>query len=105
VLRELASILEPLGAGDLRAGGSGGADISPLRADGVPQFSFRQDATRYFDWHHTANDTFDKIEPESLDRMTAAVAAFAWVAASHESPFERIPADKRAEDPPARRRK
>ena len=105
VLRELASILEPLGAGDLRAGGAGGADISPLRADGVPQFSFRQDATRYFDWHHTANDTFDKIEPESLDRMTAAVAAFAWVAASHEPPFERIPADKRAEDPPARRRK
>ncbi|MEP6769773.1 MAG: M20/M25/M40 family metallo-hydrolase [Acidobacteriota bacterium] len=103
-LRELAAILEPLGAGDLRAGGSGGADVSPLRADGVPQFSVRQDSSRYFDWHHTANDTFDKIEPESMDRNAAAVAAFAWTAASVDPPFERIPEDKRAEPPRARRR-
>jgi Zn-dependent M28 family amino/carboxypeptidase len=95
VVREIASLLEPLGAGTLKAGGFGGADISRLILSGIPLFSVSQDASRYFDWHHTSNDTFDKIEPESLDRMTAAVAAFAYVAASVPEPFERIPVEKR----------
>ncbi|MEO8192032.1 MAG: M28 family peptidase [Acidobacteriota bacterium] len=103
VLRELAAILAPLGAGELRPGGSGGADVSPLRADGVPQFSVRQDTSRYFDWHHSANDTFDKIEPGEMDRNAAAVAAFAWTAASVAAPFDRIPEDKRTDPPRARR--
>ncbi len=97
-LREIVGILDPLGAGSLVAAGSGGTDISPLRADGVPQFSIHQDSSRYFDWHHTSNDTFDKVEPENMDRNAAAVAAFAWVAASLDIPFEKIPADRRAEE-------
>ncbi|HMA16870.1 MAG TPA: M28 family peptidase, partial [Thermoanaerobaculia bacterium] len=92
---EIAALLEPLGAGALKAGGLGGADTSSLVLSGVPLFSVSQDASRYFDWHHTANDTFDKIEPESLDRMTAAVAVFAYVAASVPEPIERIPVEKR----------
>ena len=95
LVREIASLLEPLGAGDVRSTGAGGADIARLILAGVPLFSVRQDASRYFDWHHTSNDTFDKIEPESLDRMTAAVAAFAYVAASVPEPFEKIPVEKR----------
>lgn len=104
-LRDFLETLAPLGVTELRSGGSGGADISPLRADGVPQFSFRQDTSTYFDFHHSANDTFDRIEPASLDRMAAAVAAFAYFAASTPSPFERIPEGKRKEDEPRRRRK
>jgi hypothetical protein len=94
-IAEIAELLEPLGAGTLEAGGTGGADISRLVLSGVPLFSVSQDASRYFDWHHTANDTFDKIDPEALDRVTAAVAAFAYVAASVPEPFERIPIEKR----------
>jgi hypothetical protein len=92
---EIAALLEPLGAGALKAGGLGGADTSSLVLSGVPLFSVSQDASRYFDWHHTANDTFDKIETDSLDRMTAAVAVFGYVAASLDQPFERIPKEKR----------
>jgi hypothetical protein len=92
---EIAALLEPLGAGALKAGGLGGADTSSLVLSGVPLFSVSQDASRYFDWHHTANDTFDKIETDSLDRMTAAVAVFGYVAASVDQPFERIPKEKR----------
>lgn len=103
ILRELVAVLAPLGVVDLKPGGSGGTDVSPLRADGVPQVSFRQDSSRYFDWHHTANDTFDKIVPASLDRMVGAVAAFAFVAASTPAPFERVPEDKRVEEVPRRR--
>ncbi len=103
-LRELKELLAPIGVTDLTEGGAGGADTSPLRADGVPQFSFRQDASRYFDWHHTSNDTFDKISPASMDRMAAATAAFAFVAASTPEPFERIPEEKRSDERRARKR-
>jgi carboxypeptidase Q len=95
LMKEISSLLEPLGASALTPDGLGGADISPLVLSGVPLFSVRQEASRYFDLHHTPNDTFDKIDIPSLDKMTAAVAAFAYVAASMKEPFEKIPAEKR----------
>jgi Zn-dependent M28 family amino/carboxypeptidase len=95
LVKEISALLEPLGATGLKKDRAGGADISRLVAAGVPQFSVGQDASRYFDWHHTANDTFDKIEPESLDRVTAAVAVFAYIATSVPEPFEKIPQDQR----------
>jgi carboxypeptidase Q len=104
-LRSLLETLAPLGVGALESGGSGGVDVGPLREDGVPQFSFQQDRSTYFDFHHTANDTFDRIEPGPLDRMAAATAAFAYFAATTPEPFERIPAEKRKEEEPKRRRR
>ena len=95
VIAAIGQLLEPLGAGVLQGNGGGGADIGSLREAGVPLFSIRQDVSRYFDYHHTANDTFDKIEPEALDRNVAAVAAFAWIAASLPQELERIPPEKR----------
>jgi len=92
---EIAALLAPLGASQVTSTGAGGADISRLVLAGVPLFSVRQDASRYFDWHHSANDTFDKIDPVPLDRMTAAVAVFTWVAANVPQPFERVPKEKR----------
>jgi carboxypeptidase Q len=97
LLKAIARILEPIGAGALKADGGGGADIGPLKDAGVPLFAAIQDTSRYFDFHHTANDTFDKIEPEALDRMVASVAVFAWVAAMAPEPFEKIPEEKRTE--------
>jgi carboxypeptidase Q len=95
LVREIAGLLQPLGGNDVSSTGAGGADISRLVLAGVPLFSVRQDASRYFDWHHTANDTFDKIVPEELDSVTAAVAVFAYLAASVPEPFERIPVERR----------
>jgi carboxypeptidase Q len=91
LLTTIAKILEPIGAGALKADGGGGADIGPLRAAGVPLFAALQDTSTYFDFHHSANDTFDKIEPAALDRVVATAAVFAWVAATAPEPFERIP--------------
>lgn len=45
---------------------SGGPDISVLKAQGVPTGSLHQDGTDYFDYHHTPNDTLDKVDPDSL---------------------------------------
>ncbi len=95
-VKEVAAILEPLGAGTLSEGGAG-ADTSPLKIAGVPMFMVRQDSSRYFDYHHTANDTFDKIDPEGLDANVAAVVVVAYCAASAPELPERIPLEKRGE--------
>lgn len=44
----------------------GGPDVSVLPALGVPVFALKQDGTYYFDYHHTPNDTLDKIHPEDI---------------------------------------
>jgi carboxypeptidase Q len=98
LIREIAAILAPMGAGEAIPRGSGGTDVAPLRQAGVPVFSVRQDSSRYFDYHHTANDTFDKVVPASLDRMVAAVSAFAYVAAEIPEPFEKIPPEARKKE-------
>ncbi|SNY54585.1 Zn-dependent amino- or carboxypeptidase, M28 family [Arsukibacterium tuosuense] len=47
---------------------SGGPDVSVLKAMGVPVASLQQDGTDYFDFHHTPNDTLDKIDPAALQQ-------------------------------------
>jgi Zn-dependent M28 family amino/carboxypeptidase len=94
-LSAVAKLLEPLGASSLRKGGAGGADTSPMLPAGVPLFGLRQDSSTYFDFHHSADDTFDKIEPASLDKAAAAVAAMAYAVADlpgiHARPAEPAP--------------
>ena len=65
----------------------GGADIGPLAQAGVPVFRLAQDGTRYFDLHHTANDTLDKIDPEQLSQNVAAWAALIWLIADSDVEF------------------
>jgi hypothetical protein len=47
----------------------------------VPVFQLKQDGTDYFDYHHTADDTLDKIDPEALKQNIAAWAVVAFLAA------------------------
>jgi hypothetical protein len=70
----------------------GGADLIPLTPARVPVVSLAQDGTYYFDLHHTANDTLDKIDPKDLDQNVASWAAVAWVAADLPGDFGRAPA-------------
>ena len=46
-----------------------------------------QDGTDYFDWHHTANDTLDKVDAQALDQQVAAYAVLAYLAAQAEGDF------------------
>ncbi len=66
---------------------SGGADVGPLAQAGVPVFRLAQDGTRYFDLHHTANDTLDKIDPEQLSQNVAAWAGLIWLIADSDVTF------------------
>ncbi|MGX9462426.1 M20/M25/M40 family metallo-hydrolase [Shewanella sp. A14] len=63
---------------------SGGPDVSILPALGVPVASLNQDGTDYFDYHHTPNDTLDKIDPKKLAQSAAAYVQFAYMMAQSE---------------------
>jgi Zn-dependent M28 family amino/carboxypeptidase len=94
LVTELGAALAPFGLGEVKKGG-GGADISPMRAVGVPVFSPVQDTARYFDIHHTADDTFDKIDREELNTGVATIAALLYTLAQTDAPIERIPEGER----------
>lgn len=80
-IRELASaLLAPLGASAIGPGGSG-VDVSFIVKEGVIGLGHRVDAPRYFDYHHSPADTFDKVDPEALARNVAAVAVIAYLIA------------------------
>jgi Zn-dependent M28 family amino/carboxypeptidase len=65
----------------------GGTDIGGVKANGTPVVDLQQDATRYFDYHHTANDTMAAIDPEQLRQNVAAYAVFAYLAAEEDWDF------------------
>jgi Zn-dependent M28 family amino/carboxypeptidase len=85
--RAIQQRLAPLGIvpGDNAA--SGGADISALRTAGVPVVDLSQDGSDYFDYHHTPDDTLDKIDPAALRQNVAAFAALAYLAAETDWVF------------------
>ena len=66
---------------------SGGADIGPIVRAGVPVFGLMQDGLRYFDLHHTADDTLDKIDPVQLRQNVAAWAGLIMLAADSDVDF------------------
>ena len=54
-----------------------------------------QDATTYFDYHHSADDTFDKIDPPTLAQATAVFATFAYAVSRSTLDLGRAPPPKR----------
>ena len=85
---QIARLLAPLGIapGSNRQPG-GGPDLYPLIAAGVPTLRLHQDGRDYFDLHHTADDTVDKLDAASLDQNVAAFAVFAWLVADSDVGF------------------
>jgi Zn-dependent M28 family amino/carboxypeptidase len=93
LVERIVQPLEAIDAARVRPRG-GGADISPLEKLGVPVISLTQEIEHYFDYHHTAADTLDKVDPDALNRNVAVMALVAWRLAEQEetlSPLE--PAD------------
>lgn len=82
LLQPLAVILQSQGAGVTRLAAETGSDISLLGAAGVPTFAPIQDSRTYFNYHHTAADTLDKVNPKELQENCAVVAALAYTLAS-----------------------
>jgi carboxypeptidase Q len=85
----IAAILQGSGAGMLNLVEHCGADIGPMEKAGVPAFSPIQDSRFYFNYHHTAADTLDKIVPKELAENAAVVAVLAYALANMEQPLPR----------------
>ncbi|HEX4409079.1 MAG TPA: M28 family peptidase [Xanthobacteraceae bacterium] len=89
----LQRIIAPLGANvDRRAALGSGEDIRELQKAGVPVVSLRQDGLDYFDTHHTADDTLDKIDPKQLNQAVAVWSAFTYLAAASDVDFRGLAA-------------
>ena len=89
IFAPVAAILQQSGAGMLDLVEHCGADIEPLEKAGVPAFSPIQDSRFYFNYHHTAADTLDKIVPKELAENSAVVAVVAYALANMEQPLPR----------------
>jgi len=90
LLRPVLTVLQSLGANALQASSyPPGADIAAMSEAGVPAFGILQDGRRYFDYHHTAADTLDKIVPNELRENAAAMAVMGYALASMKNPLPR----------------
>jgi carboxypeptidase Q len=86
--REATRVLAPLRIHfDPHPATGGGPDVVPLVQRGVPAFRLNQDGTHYFDYHHTEDDTIERIDPPDLDQNAAAWAALLWLIAEWEGDF------------------
>ena len=87
ILQDIGTLLARIDSGTITKGG-GGADIGPIMKEGVPGMGLKVDGTRYFWYHHTAADTFDKVDLDEFNRCVATMAVMAYVVADMD---QRLP--------------
>ncbi len=75
VVDRLAVALAPLGIIRGADAPHGGTDVGPTIATGVAGIDLNQSGLRYFDYHHTPEDTLERIDPEQLRQNVAAWTA------------------------------
>lgn len=88
VLDAIAELLAPADCGLMMSGG-GGADIGPMALDGVPLAGLHPDSSRYFDVHHSANDTLATVNDREVNLAAGAMAALLYVLADLDEPLPR----------------
>lgn len=97
MLKPVLEALAPIGASILKPQeGEVGADIAALQESGVPGFAPLVDSRHYFDYHHTAADTLDKVDPNNLKTQVATMATLAYFLAERKDCLPRIPAESAA---------
>jgi len=77
-LKEFEELFNQYGVDNFIIGGSG-ADIGPLKDGKIILAGLRPDSQRYFDYHHAASDTFDKINKRELELGAAAMTALVYL--------------------------
>ena len=80
ILQDIGTLLYRIDSGKITKGG-GGADIGPIMREGVPGMGLKVDGSRYFWYHHTNADTFDKVDKDEFNRCVATMAVIAYVVA------------------------
>ena len=88
IIKEIHELLKPLKAQNATQGGRA-ADVAPLNDQGVPVMSLKVDNSKYFWYHHTAADTFDKVNFNEFNSCVAAMAIMAYTIADMDKPLPR----------------
>lgn len=89
-LHPVQTVLQSVGAGVMQPTTyPPGADIAAMSEAGVPTFGMLQDSRTYFNYHHTAADTLDKISPADLRENAAAIAVLAYALTNMKEPLSR----------------
>jgi Zn-dependent M28 family amino/carboxypeptidase len=94
-LKPVVHELAPIGATLITQSPEVGADIESMLVTGVPGFGPTQDSRFYFNYHHTAADTFDKVDPQHLGENAAVIAVAAYALADSAVPAPRAGAAAR----------
>ncbi len=72
------NLFEPYLVHYFEKGGSG-ADIGPLKREGMVLAGLRPDSQRYFDYHHAENDTFEFVNKRELELGAATMASLVYL--------------------------
>lgn len=92
VREKIVEALAPLGIGSLGPPASGGPDVRGIiGAQNLAAIDLQQDGTRYFDLHHTPDDTLDKIDPKQLQQNVAAWTTVLSIIANSDVDFTMPP--------------
>ena len=89
LVRQIASLLRPIGADSVTRGG-GGSDIGPIVQLGVPSMSPNVESSRYFWFHHSEGDTVDKLDAREMAQCVAAFAVMIYVVADMPDRLPRV---------------
>jgi Iap family predicted aminopeptidase len=88
LLRPVQDVLSSFGANLLTpVEFSPGADLAGMAKASIPTLGIMQDGRTYFNYHHTAADTLDKVDPQSLRENAAAMAVMAYALANMKHPL------------------
>jgi len=99
-MKTLATVLAPLSIYvSPEPSRFGGSDIGGLTMAGAPTIAFHQDASRYFDWHHSADDTLDKVDRAQLNQNVAGWASLLYVLANSDVDLHPVQAPAAAAKP------
>lgn len=90
-IARIAGALEPLDIQYTPGKGDPESDIGPMSQLGMTWAWLGHDGTDYFDLHHNADDTLDKIDPKALAQNVAAYAVFLYLASEARGDFGSAP--------------
>ncbi|MBP9187042.1 MAG: M20/M25/M40 family metallo-hydrolase [Bacteroidia bacterium] len=78
LLKKWEPLYKPYSIDDIKHGW-GGTDIGPLKKQGTVLIGYMPDSQRYFDYHHTEIDTFDKVNKRELELGAGAISTLMWL--------------------------
>jgi len=92
VMAQIEKVLVPLDMARGDNDANTGPDAALLsRRHGWPTLHADQDGSDYFNYHHTPNDTLDKVDPAAMRVNVAAWSVMAWLAAQSDVEFGPLP--------------